>query len=70
MPYCPECGDEFQDWVQTCPDCNVALADELPSQELSKQRINKEPLVHIATALNEAIANMWSGILDEHGIGC
>lgn len=31
MPYCPECHDEFQDWVKICPDCQVALVGELPA---------------------------------------
>ena len=68
MPYCPECRDEFQDWVKVCPDCEVALVAELPLQ-LNHEEID-EPLVHVATAPNESVANMWSGILEEHGISC
>jgi hypothetical protein len=68
MPYCPECRDEFEDWVEVCPDCNVALVDELPA--LPERETSDEPLVHIATAPNEAIANMWAGILEEDGIRC
>ena len=30
MPYCPQCRDEFQDWVETCPDCKVPLVNTLP----------------------------------------
>ena len=30
MPFCPNCRDEFEDWVKTCPDCHVDLIDELP----------------------------------------
>jgi hypothetical protein len=30
MPFCPNCRDEFEDWVEICPDCRVALVDELP----------------------------------------
>ncbi|MDM8001207.1 MAG: DUF2007 domain-containing protein [Dehalococcoidia bacterium] len=30
MPFCPKCRDEFQDWVKTCPDCQVGLVEELP----------------------------------------
>jgi hypothetical protein len=25
MKHCPECGDEFEDWVKECPDCHVDL---------------------------------------------
>ena len=28
--YCPQCGDEFQAWVETCPDCECALGHEPP----------------------------------------
>lgn len=28
--YCPRCGDEFQHWVETCPDCEVPLGFERP----------------------------------------
>jgi len=68
MPYCPKCHDEFQDWVKVCPDCNVALVDELPV--LHRRELREERLVHIATAPNEIVANMWSGILEENGIHC
>ena len=26
--YCPQCGDEFQNWVEACPDCEVPLGHE------------------------------------------
>ena len=28
--FCPNCRDEFQDWVKMCPDCHVNLVDNLP----------------------------------------
>ena len=68
MPYCPQCRDEFQDWVKVCPDCNVTLVNELTS--LQKRDMSEESLVLIATAPNEMVAHMWSGILKEHGIRC
>ena len=68
MPYCPKCRNEFQDWVKVCPDCNFALVDELPV--LKRREMSEERLVHIATAPNEIVANMWSGILEKNGIRC
>ena len=66
MPYCPECRDEFQDWVKICPDCNVALVDDLP--DIVEEEIRGGPLVHIATVSGEIEAHIWKGILEEHGI--
>jgi hypothetical protein len=68
MPYCPQCRDEFQDWVKDCPDCKIPLVAELPPQSEHEQV--DEPLVYVATAPNESVASMWSGILEEHGIRC
>ena len=66
MPYCPECRDEFQEWVRVCPDCGVALVDDLP--ELPEREEKDEPLVYIATAPNEPVAMMWAEILENEGI--
>ena len=30
--YCPKCKSEFQSWVSSCPDCDVALVPELPPE--------------------------------------
>ena len=71
VPYCPKCRDEFQDWVKICPDCNVALVEKLlPPAKSRKRKKREETLVHIATAPNEPMANMWSGILVENNIRC
>jgi hypothetical protein len=70
--FCPECRGEFEDWVEVCPDCKVALVKELPPlpERERHQYRQEEPLVRIAVAPNEIIANMWSGILKEHGVSC
>ncbi len=76
MPYCPECREEFQCWVTKCLDCGVPLVDILPdllvpepepTAKLKEEPI-KEPLVHIATAPNEPLAMMWTGILEDESI--
>ena len=50
MPFCPKCRDEFEDWVEECPDCRVRLVDVLPepSPEL-EVKVSSEPLVTVAT---------------------
>ncbi|MBN2074800.1 MAG: DUF2007 domain-containing protein [Dehalococcoidales bacterium] len=66
MPYCPNCRDEFQDWVEECPDCKVKLVDELPP--LPEEVKREGDLVHVATAPNEIEARLWKGILEDNGI--
>jgi hypothetical protein len=34
MPFCPECHDEFQEWVKECPDCSYELVEQLPETHL------------------------------------
>ena len=54
--------------MKVCPDCNVALVEQLPVEH--KDEETDEPLVYIATAPSESVASMWAGILEEHGIRC
>jgi hypothetical protein len=66
MAYCPECQDEFEDWVEVCPDCKIALVRELPAKPDSNR--TDDPLVHIATASSEPLAMFWKGVLENEGI--
>jgi hypothetical protein len=71
MPFCPECRDEFQDWVKTCPDCRIALVAEMPTPSRPAKRGKAgDSLVHIADAPNELVGQMWAEVLKEHGIRC
>lgn len=66
MPYCPQCRDEFQDWVEECPDCKKKLISALPPLPIEETR--EGTLVHVATAPNEIEAQLWKGILEDNGI--
>jgi len=66
MPYCPNCRDEFQEWVKECPDCKVNLVDSL--KPLPEEKTRDGDLVHVATAPNEIEARLWKGILEDNGI--
>jgi Putative prokaryotic signal transducing protein len=70
MPYCPKCRDEFQDWVNTCPDCRVVLVSDLrtPPKTSKAAKVKRESLVHVANAPNEPIARMWMESLENNGI--
>jgi hypothetical protein len=39
-------------------------------REPSKRKPGNEPLVHVATAPNEVVAQMWAEILEDDGIHC
>jgi hypothetical protein len=39
-------------------------------REPSKHKLGNEPFVHIATAPNEVVAQMWAEILEDDGIHC
>ena len=32
MPFCPCCRYEYEDWVESCPDCSVSLVAELDDE--------------------------------------
>jgi hypothetical protein len=46
--YCTECGDEFQDWVQQCPDCHIPLVNG-PKPEVENITLSRDELVTIAS---------------------
>ena len=42
MPICPNCEYEYIEGISICPDCNVALVDELKNfSELSEDEFAK-----------------------------
>jgi hypothetical protein len=79
MKYCPECGAEYQDWVNKCLDCNVKLVDTkpevIPSAKEEPEIITKgdrkyykQPLVPVGSFNNIVEAQLTKGILESEGI--
>jgi hypothetical protein len=69
MPFCPECRDEFQDWVEVCPDCGVRLVATLPEPPpRPKRETSSEPLVTIATYNYPLEAHLARTKLESEGI--
>lgn len=70
MPFCPKCRADYREGFIVCADCGVDLVNELPPlPELPKRsKQETEPLVLIATAPNEPLANMWADILLQQNI--
>ena len=74
MPFCPNCRDEFQDWVTVCPDCGTKLVDKLPEEPPEEpemplvRRETPADIVHIATFSYPAEAHLAKAKLESEGI--
>ena len=53
--FCPSGHGSFEEWAEHCPECGRYLA-------------GREPIVHLATAPNELVAEMWRDELRRAGI--
>jgi hypothetical protein len=68
MPYCLECGGEFEPDVEVCPDCGLALVENIPAEYP-----NADPdadLVEVYTASGDIEALVIKGLLESEGIMC
>lgn len=46
--FCPKCRCEYVDWIRKCPDCKIALIEELPPNPDSLDKaISYEELVNL-----------------------
>ena len=74
MPFCPECRDEFEDWVETCPDCHVRLVPVLPEPPSEPPEpepcYTTEPLVTVAAFSFPLKAHVFRTLLESEGIPC
>ncbi|MCS7197828.1 MAG: DUF2007 domain-containing protein [Candidatus Bipolaricaulota bacterium] len=65
MPFCPQCRYEYHEGVQRCPDCDVALVDELP---LWGQHAPSQALVTVYVAKDMTEASVIKSFLEEFQI--
>jgi hypothetical protein len=69
MPFCPQCRDEFEDWVEACPDCKVALVEALPPlPPKQKKMLPEESLVVVDTYNYPLQAHLARTKLESEGI--
>jgi len=67
MPYCPECGYEYEEGVTTCHDCHRTLVAEMPEQLPKKDDIQLVPLHSLPGIV---YAEMVKEALEKAGIKC
>jgi hypothetical protein len=67
MPFCPRCGDEFEAWVTTCPDCKTALVASKPAAKVKRKSVPRK-LVTVAVYDFIAEAELNKAKLESEGI--
>ena len=65
--FCPKCGDEFIAGITICPDCELSLVDEPPSQQPPELKEGEE-LVTVATFPTVFEASVAKGALEAEGM--
>lgn len=67
--FCPECGQEYQDHIVVCPECNVALVPERPTAtaEPETEWVDLETVLETS---NTALLTVARSLLEAEGIPC
>ncbi len=62
---CPECRGEFVPGVVDCPDCHLALVEELQNDSLV---VRSEPWVTVAKISSPVELTVLKSMLESHGV--
>jgi hypothetical protein len=68
MPYCSECGGEFEPDVEVCPDCGLTLVETMPLENPDADL--DADLIEVYTAAGDIEALVIKGLLESEGIMC
>ena len=68
MPYCSECGGEFEPDVEVCPDCGLTLVETMPPENPDADP--DAGLVEVYTAPGDIEALIIKGLLESENIMC
>jgi hypothetical protein len=66
MSICPHCRKRYEDWVVTCPSCNLPLVEDSDRGE----RRNVGKYVPLKSLPSRLYAEMLKEILEQEGIPC
>jgi putative signal transducing protein len=67
--FCPQCGQEYQDQIATCPECHVALVPEPPAAT-AKPEAEWVDLETVLETSNAALLTVARSLLEAEGIPC
>jgi hypothetical protein len=70
---CPNCGYEYESWVEVCPDCNVPIELRVPEPKLEPLKSEMGPdedpqWTVVMNAPNAMIGNLLKNQLEDAGI--
>jgi len=67
MPFCPECGFDYDEEMSTCPDCQVELVEVFPQADQRDPYRDFVP-VFMCYSLDDGI--LVHSLLEQEGIPC
>lgn len=69
--YCPECRNEYQDGVERCPECDVALVENLSVEDaLEEPDLEWRDLETILITSDTSLVPVVRSLLEAEGIQC